>query len=378
MAKNNKLLLPYAYDCTGKLVHIDNAHKNETYKCPECGKTLSLNISKIPKGEKYHRRNHFSHPKRNSDNHCTESFLHKLFKEKAAKFIEDKIQNNVNEFHFEWICDECSDKHEGNMLKKAKSVYTEHNLGICRPDIVLLDNDGKVVIAIEIVVTHSPSSETLEYYSTKKIACLQIHVSDFDDCEDVENKLAHPDFVNLCPAPICQKCNSRMHKSKMIIVNGICWKCRKDMAIAMIETKRSMHSPANFTEKEIELANRNGANIQLKYSNQFKESYYANVCKYCNAHIGDLYMHNYWNAPLRKVVKFEYKCYECIEQEKRLKEKFEQEIVQKLNENIKYCPKCRNKLVLRKGRNGYFYGCKNFPNCHYTENIELETAQQNT
>ena len=32
-----KLLLPYAYDSTGNLVHIDNAHKGETYTCPECG-----------------------------------------------------------------------------------------------------------------------------------------------------------------------------------------------------------------------------------------------------------------------------------------------------------------------------------------------------
>ena len=30
------------------------------------------------------------------------------------------------------------------------------------------------------------------------------------------------------------------------------------------------------------------------------------------------------------------------------------------------CPKCGNKLVLRQGKYGSFYGCSNYPNCKYT------------
>lgn len=30
------------------------------------------------------------------------------------------------------------------------------------------------------------------------------------------------------------------------------------------------------------------------------------------------------------------------------------------------CPKCGNKLILRNGRYGRFYGCSNYPNCRYT------------
>lgn len=30
------------------------------------------------------------------------------------------------------------------------------------------------------------------------------------------------------------------------------------------------------------------------------------------------------------------------------------------------CPRCKGELVLRKGKNGEFYGCKNFPKCRYT------------
>ncbi|OIJ29102.1 restriction endonuclease [Staphylococcus sp. LCT-H4] len=37
--------------------------------------------------------------------------------------------------------------------------------------------------------------------------------------------------------------------------------------------------------------------------------------------------------------------------------------------NSKSCPKCRNELVVRTGKNGQFLGCSNYPNCKYTKNI---------
>lgn len=36
----------------------------------------------------------------------------------------------------------------------------------------------------------------------------------------------------------------------------------------------------------------------------------------------------------------------------------------------KICPYCKSELVLRKGKNGKFYGCKNFPKCRYTMKYE--------
>lgn len=32
------------------------------------------------------------------------------------------------------------------------------------------------------------------------------------------------------------------------------------------------------------------------------------------------------------------------------------------------CPLCNNKLILKKGIYGEFYGCSNYPTCKYTEN----------
>ena len=370
-----KLLLPYAYDSTGNLVHIDNAHKGETYTCPECGKVLSLNISKIPEGQKYHRRNHFSHPKGSPDNQCTESFMHKLFKERAAECIRGKIENG-NAFEFVWQCRECDEVHVGNMLKKAETVCLEYDLGVCRPDVALLDADGKVVIVIEVVVTHKPEPEVMAYYNDNKIGCLQISVSDFDDCENVERKLMRPDFVNLCPTPICKKCGKKMQKAKMVIGYDTCWRCGSNMEIAIIKSNGQVYSPEDFNEEEVRLANENGAFVVMNYSNQMKESYFANTCKHCKAFVGQHHIHDYYEMPHEKEIDLGYKCYNCVILEKQKKFEAQREMARKLNEKImkdgvRTCPECGGRLVPRKGKDGYFYGCGNYPNCRYTENIIL-------
>ena len=38
-------------------------------------------------------------------------------------------------------------------------------------------------------------------------------------------------------------------------------------------------------------------------------------------------------------------------------------------ECIKICPRCKHTLVKRNGKFGEFWGCSEFPNCRYTENI---------
>ena len=49
------------------------------------------------------------------------------------------------------------------------------------------------------------------------------------------------------------------------------------------------------------------------------------------------------------------------------------ELYMKYKQNLvenEICPRCNGKLSKRKGKNGIFYGCSNFPKCHYTKNIE--------
>lgn len=375
-----KLLLPYAYDSNGNLVHIDNAQKGHKYTCPNCGAELLLKISKIPVGQKYHRRNHFAH-KGNSDNHCSESFLHKLFKERCAEYIYEKIAAQEDLF-FEWKCEKCYENHRGNLLKKAVKVVTEHDLGICKPDIALLDSNEKVVIVVEVVVAHKPEPSTLQYYEDNKIACLQINVEDFVDCDNIAEKLSHPSKVNLCPNPICEKCSEIMHSLKLVTVVADCWKCKQKMTIAMIDTFGQLLSPADFNEEEIEIAKALGANIQKRYSKTVNDNYFANVCTHCNAFGGGSYIHEYLDLPHEHEIDLGYKCLECINKAARLESiakeeekhrRFEIILKQQENEGSKICPKCGGTLKIRSSYRGPFWGCENYPNCKHTENIKEHT-----
>lgn len=311
-----KLLLPYAINSSGNLVHIDDARKGDIYTCPSCGANLSLRISKIPEGQKYHRINHFAH-KGSVDNYCSESFLHKLFKQRVSEYIRTELDRPNKAIWFEWKCDKCNELHKGNLLKKATQVIEELDLQVCRPDIALLDKDGKVVIVIEIVVTHKPSPETLQFYKDNKIACLQIEVSDFSECDRIQEKVLHPNAVSMCPNPICKKCGEVMNRAKLIVVTASCRKCSNAMKIAMIVSNDGnyIHSPKVFTNDEIRKAQMFGVNIKNRYSQTVRENYWANVCDKCNAFVGDFYMHDYFNLPHDEEVDLSYKCFNCMQME---------------------------------------------------------------
>lgn len=36
---------------------------------------------------------------------------------------------------------------------------------------------------------------------------------------------------------------------------------------------------------------------------------------------------------------------------------------------VRYCKECNSEMIIRDGFKGKFYGCTNFPNCRYSENI---------
>lgn len=314
MRKNNNLLLPFAYDSNGSETHIDNAVKGEKYFCPICGEELVLRISKIPEGQKYHRKNHFSH-KSGVVNNCSESYLHKRAKQKLAALIREKINDESKELAFSWHCDKCGEIHKGNLLKKAKSVVEEYDFASCRPDLALLDKEDKVVIVIEVVVTHKPDVEVLEFYKNNKIVCLQLYIHSFEECDKIEEKLLRVDKVNVCPAPICAKCGHRMNHVDMEVMTVPCWRCGNNMKIAMIRSHTNYPSlfPTHFSAEEIEIAKQHGVCIQKRYSQTMNQIYYANTCPKCNAFIGDFFKHEYvYEKPDITIELKSFKCFSCI------------------------------------------------------------------
>lgn len=128
------------------------------------------------------RRPHFAHIG-DGEHPCTgESVLHAAFKEKAESLFRSLITEG-KPLMMEWQCSVCGSKHHGNLLYMTASVDMEHDLGVCRPDVALLDENGNVVIAFEVVVSHPPKEETLRYYHDHGVVLCRVDL-DVDRAED--------------------------------------------------------------------------------------------------------------------------------------------------------------------------------------------------
>ena len=195
-----ELLLPYANDINGKLIHISNSQKEQKYTCPNCGKELLLRKGRV-------RIAHFAHKiKTDDENRCSESVLHKQFKKQCSEVISAKIKEK-QELFFAWKCIRCRQIQTDNLLSDVVEVATEYNLGVCRPDIALLDSEGKVIKVVEIVVSHSPEEKSLKYYKENDIVCLKVKVANFKECDEIEKVLIDSERVEIYPEKECEKCN---------------------------------------------------------------------------------------------------------------------------------------------------------------------------
>ena len=68
----------------------------------------------------------------------------------------------------------------------------------CRPDIALLNHDGKVFAAIEIVVTHKPEEFAIAYYKKNQIALIRIELRSETDLDIIIAKINVPTSVDYC------------------------------------------------------------------------------------------------------------------------------------------------------------------------------------
>ena len=202
------LLNPWALDEKGKLVSAEHAHKGHYYTCPKCHEQLTP----CKKGNGPHaRRDHFKHKPDSSCDfytaHAPESEIHKIAKQRVHDLLHSCIDRQMG-FPMVWTCSDCGKDSNGDLLKMATAVETEKDLGVARPDVALTDREGKTIIAIEIVVTHDIEPETMQFYEQNGIAVIRLVVQSAEDCNDIEERLKHPDSVNLCFNRTCQRCQN--------------------------------------------------------------------------------------------------------------------------------------------------------------------------
>lgn len=100
-------------------------------------------------------------------------------------------------------------------------------------------------------------------------------------------------------------------KSKMTIIDGICWKCNLPMKVAVTDGDgMSSHcGPDEFTETEIKFAESKGVIIKLQNSKTAGESYLANSCPHCNTFVGGFYLFTQYIQPA-DMGEFKYSVYE--------------------------------------------------------------------
>lgn len=301
MVHPKKILYSVAIDENGNLCEASNCNRDRKYFCIGCNSEMIL---KRKIGGK--RRPHFSH--KPTEEKCSpETVLHILFKRKLYTKLHDCIDYKKS-LIFEWECDKCNGRHSGNLVKRAKKVKLESKVGSYIPDITLYDKNEYPYAVIEIVVTHSPEVENIEFYKNHGIILIIIKLENYIDLYMIENSL-FASYVNFCPNPICKKHNTHTVPRILKIVNTKCWKCDNSMKAAVIDFEYG-EGPETFTKEELRIAHDNGVLIKPHYSKTSRQKYLSNTCKKCNSFFGRFFIGELTEIHGKEFIT-DYVCKEC-------------------------------------------------------------------
>ena len=206
-----EILIKYAENKNGNIIHINNASKGESYFCPDCKDALIFKKGNI-------RQKHFSH--KNISSNCTgEGYLHKTFKKMLLEYLKYYLNNNMP-LAISFKCNICNLEHNGNILYEIIDVKDEYNLETCRPDIALINKNGKVPIIIEIVDKHEPENNVLEICKKYNIILIRIKLDTINDLENIDNKIKLPSNVIFFNQLDCPKIQEYIIQQQLIQQNN--------------------------------------------------------------------------------------------------------------------------------------------------------------
>lgn len=282
MSKDKKYFT-LAKNINQTIVCADDVKRDSGYYCLECGGELVLH-----RGEKELRRPHFVH--KNTSNCKPETVLHAGFKMLVAERIKGDIKDN-KEINVQWSCDSCSKDHTMDLSQKVSQVFIEKSLSSeFRPDILLTDKDGKPFAVIEVVVTHAPEEQYIQFLKKEGIILIRFDLKSESNIRKAKQKILKPTSMKCCLNPKCDKCGKYKTMDEMMVITSDCWKCGSPLNVAVIEKNGQMLSPRSFTKENIKVAKDNGVIIQCCESKMAGESYMANICLHCKSIMGDHYL----------------------------------------------------------------------------------------
>lgn len=194
------LLIPFALK-DGRIVHVDSVAGGRACRCicPACEGALIARKGRI-------RAHHFAH---DAGANCDgESALHATAKLLLFQRIQDAIQER-QEIPVVWDCSICPSghSHKGNLLKRATNAAMEQMIpgASIRPDILLTNTPGMPIAFLEIVHTHAPDENVIQYVENNKIPLLEFHVQTVNDLMQIAGESLHPQTARI-PYPICRQC----------------------------------------------------------------------------------------------------------------------------------------------------------------------------
>ena len=278
------IIYPYALDKGGLIVGAVDAPRSEGYYCIGCGERMVLRRGEI-------KRPYFAHYTENP-NCKPETVLHKMAKDNIKEGIDTASSYDLK-YPFTWRCPICDQEHGGNLARSTREVRTEVSFDGVRPDILLSSMKGKPLVAIEVVVTHSPEKEAIEAYKRLKLPVLLIR-PEWEELEQLKTGLGYVEALQApCRAKRCNKCNRILGHTQISSVNTHrCWKCGKAMRVlwpgdydpyGRRERSKSMIGPASMV----------GVKLRMARSKKDKRWYAMHICPYCGKPQGDPYIYTF-------------------------------------------------------------------------------------
>lgn len=217
-----------------------------------------------------------------------------------------------------------------------KTVDESHRF---KPDISLIDSQGKVYAAIEIVVSHYPEAKALDFYSQNNIFLMQIELNskNLNALDKIEEIALHPniftfsslnyiDLKSSSKKEMCKFCGKEIKIADFKFGKTLCPKCNTFVKVPYIEwkSKKSKIMDTKIWEfhlSEIQFARENGCVITKRKSN-LGNIYYTIDCpnSECNQKLNE-------NINISNLIQ------------------------QKNIFKWRFCPNCHSPIGLRKFRN---------------------------
>lgn len=312
---------PTARTTEGEIVLANEADRSKDFYCLSCGGQMLLKRGQI-------RIPHFAH-KFIPENCSSETVLHSSFKHLLFRKIDESLKNK-EPLLMSWKCKKCYEKHEGNLIKRADSAKLEFSFSKCQPDIALFNNE-KPIVFIEVVVTHQPEINVLEFCEENQVILVKFELRNFDDLDRLKTANLDPNHVDCCLKPPPKKKNTEVYqggyqrsqgkecpncldttlypKSVRVVVVS-CWKCGRDVSLCYAQSySKVLYGPEYFGEEEFKtlekfnfLNTNNPHSIQISRFTEGKTGLVKTFCfcRSCNSNQGLNYYFNPKNRSLWK------------------------------------------------------------------------------